>query len=538
MNRFKRLLAVVITFAVIITGLYVNVDVARADASGSVSISSTSATVGNNVTVSVSVSSSIEMSALILNIKYDDSILTYQSGADAGGNGIIRKLDHEFNGTSKTYSFTFNVKAVGSSSVSVDASSSYGVSTDGETKVVFGSASGTVTGQAPKNYSSDNTLASLSISPGTLSPSFSASTLEYTATVGEDVSSVVVSAKANDSTARVWVNTDVSSSLSYGSNRVAVVVTAENGETRTYAVTVTREGEEPTEAPTEETKVDITQFPKAVVGGQTYYVVDKTAEVAFPDGYETVTYTYHGDDVVAGKNDTTGLVIMYLESEADDAANGLYIYDEASETFIPYRELSEPQITYCILDIPSEYSVSEGWSVEEYELNGNKVNVLMNEDKSYCMFYGVSSEGDKGWFLYRVKDGTVQYYDSGEITIEAVAAGNTDNTDMDHVYDALKSTNRKLVISIIILAILLVIAVAAIVAIAIRLRKTAGTGTGLRIFGDDEFFDEDDSEASVNGTSGLHNTSDEDVLSGTSDEESYEDVLKVDSDDEGDILDD
>ena len=34
----------------------------------------------------------------------------------------------------------------------------------------------------------------------------------------------------------------------------------------------------------------------------------------------------------------------------------------------------------------------------------------MDADRQYCLFYGVSSLGEKGWFRYRVSDGTIQAY--------------------------------------------------------------------------------------------------------------------------------
>ena len=65
--------------------------------------------------------------------------------------------------------------------------------------------SGSVTVKAPVSYSTDNTLASLDISPGVLSPAFSPNVTSYTTTVGSDCSQLVVSAVANDENASVSV---------------------------------------------------------------------------------------------------------------------------------------------------------------------------------------------------------------------------------------------------------------------------------------------------------------------------------------------
>nr|WP_281272223.1 cadherin-like beta sandwich domain-containing protein [Paenibacillus flagellatus] len=95
--------------------------------------------------------------------------------------------------------------------------------------------------------SSNADLSGLTISSGTLSPAFAAGTTEYTASVANEVNSLDITPTVADSTATVKVNTaDASSgsaktvSLNVGDNEIAVEVTAQNGATKTYKVTVTR----------------------------------------------------------------------------------------------------------------------------------------------------------------------------------------------------------------------------------------------------------------------------------------------------------
>ena len=105
----------------------------------------------------------------------------------------------------------------------------------------------TVTRQAA-TQSSDASLSGLLVSAGTLTPSFSAETTSYAVAVEHAVERVKLTPTANHAGATVTVNgAEVASgsasgsiSLSVGENLVAVVVTAEDGTTRTYRVTVTR----------------------------------------------------------------------------------------------------------------------------------------------------------------------------------------------------------------------------------------------------------------------------------------------------------
>lgn len=103
--------------------------------------------------------------------------------------------------------------------------------------------------------SADATLASLTLSSGTLSPSFSASTSTYSASVSGSVSSVTVTPVVNESHATVTVNGSVvtsgapsqSISLTAGSTTsVSVVVTAQDGSTGGYTLSISRAEVAPT----------------------------------------------------------------------------------------------------------------------------------------------------------------------------------------------------------------------------------------------------------------------------------------------------
>ncbi len=105
--------------------------------------------------------------------------------------------------------------------------------------------------------STDATLNGLSISPGTLSPTFASSRTTYTASVANSVSSITVTPTANDSNATITVaGTAVNSgaastaqNLGAGLNSIIITVTAEDGATtETYTVKVTRAASSLTDA--------------------------------------------------------------------------------------------------------------------------------------------------------------------------------------------------------------------------------------------------------------------------------------------------
>lgn len=89
--------------------------------------------------------------------------------------------------------------------------------------------------------SPNNWLASLGISGYSLTPSFDGGTTEYSLIVENSVTSVAVSASAVRSDSGISGTGTIG--LSVGTNTIPVTVTAQNGSTRTYTITVVRKNE-------------------------------------------------------------------------------------------------------------------------------------------------------------------------------------------------------------------------------------------------------------------------------------------------------
>ena len=125
-----------------------------------------------------------------------------------------------------------------------------------------------IKGTAIGAASDDATLGALTVDDGTnhltLDPAFAPGTFAYAAAVGTAITTVTLTAMTTDdgaSVSAVTLNgaaiTDVDftdgitvSSLLVGDNGIDVTVTAENGDTRTYTVTVTRQAAVDNTAPT------------------------------------------------------------------------------------------------------------------------------------------------------------------------------------------------------------------------------------------------------------------------------------------------
>ena len=159
--------------------------------------------------------------------------------------------------------------------------------------------------------SSDATLSGLTLSDGTVSPSFNRTTYAYTASVANAVDSLTVSPTAFDNAATVTVNgADAATpvSLSVGSNTVTVLVTGADGvSTKTYTITVTRQ---------EAITITNASLPVSIVDG--FYSVTMAAEGG--DG----TFTWSAAGLPASNNLSIDSATGVLSGTPADGDVGRY----------------------------------------------------------------------------------------------------------------------------------------------------------------------------------------------------------------------
>lgn len=172
-------------------------------------------------------------------VTYDQSCLQYQSisghnGWTASmntGNNKIAIADYSLsNGVANASVASISFKALKDCQTTVSMSGASASDTAGNISVGFSGKSINI--YTPSN---NNNLSSLSISPGSIN--FNGGTA-YSTSVGADVTSVTVSAAAQDSKAKI--SGTGPRNLNYGSNDINVTVTAEDGSKKTYTINVNR----------------------------------------------------------------------------------------------------------------------------------------------------------------------------------------------------------------------------------------------------------------------------------------------------------
>lgn len=268
----KKMLKIILILGFLLIALKVTSEAA---------ISASSQTVNSGETLTISVNSDVALGAYTVTMTSSGG-LEFISGSGMSGTGkvisgasregVTNLATYTFKAPSvestKTYKVTIsatgmekpNMEAVSNSTatatITVKAKqsnpsgeeNSSGSSTGNnsasqtqETKVMSTSTK-TSTATAENQKKSNNAdLKKLTTTPTGLNPKFSSTTTKYTLEVKKDVTEVKVTAVPEDekSTVKVLGNTD----LKEGTNHIRVVVTAEDGTTKTYQIDVNKETE-------------------------------------------------------------------------------------------------------------------------------------------------------------------------------------------------------------------------------------------------------------------------------------------------------
>lgn len=363
-------------------------------ASGSVSVRSSSSkvVVGNNVTVTVTVSSTSAIGSWDCTLSYDSSKLTFVSSTASGqrmvgyGDGSKR---------SASYTFTFRAKASGTASVYISAASILDWTTEQEIGVTRGSTSISVITQEQlqASYSSNNNLASLSIDNATLSPAFNASTTSYTVELEPNTTSIKVNATAADSKSSISGAGIVN--VVDGSNTINVVVTAENGKSKTYTINATVKELAPIEV-----KAD----------GKSYTIARKEGSYQAPTSFEKTSIKIGNEDVLAYVNKKIGCTVVGLKD--DKGQIGIYIYDSKTKKYSLYKNITVGSTNIYLKDLTDQAEVPAGYERTSLKIDSTTLSAWNYDGgESFFLIYGVNTEsGEETFYLYDKDRATIQRF--------------------------------------------------------------------------------------------------------------------------------
>lgn len=253
--------------------------------------------------------------------------------------------------------------------------------------------------------SGNNALSALTVSAGTLTPAFDPAVTEYTLSLPQGTEKLTLTATPSDSNATVQGDGELT--LQEGENTLPLVVTAENGETKTYTVTA-----KVAQAPTL-----FLNFSGAKLG-----VVKDVEGVTPPTGFTAAEPVSQGGDTLPLWVDASGKhTLVYLVDEKGVA--GFYLYSRTEGVLSPYLPLTYGGTTYIYTGIPSEKAAVPGLKAATVEAFSQTLSGWRYEDAAlsdFLVLYLMDDGGQYGYYTYDTKNATLQRFsgavftDSGE----------------------------------------------------------------------------------------------------------------------------
>ena len=369
---------------VAIIGLFAYTNVDAASGSITASTSSKTVVVGSTFTVTVKVSCSTTIGSWQFGISYDNANISLQSGDTSVvgyGDGKIK---------SQTYTYKFKAIKSGTASIRVVGANM----ADWDTVTLFtpsvSSTNVTVKTQAQieASYSKDNTLKSLSVTGYKLSPEFNKNTTEYSVDVSDDTETVNVTASVNDSTAHVSGTGIID--VSEGKNKINIVVTAQNGSTKTYVINVTVKDLNP---------ININ------IDGNNFSVVKKANLLTNPTGFTATTIKINDIEVPAFESELAKITLVGLKNEEGTIA--LYMFDESKKTYTVYNELRSSSIT--LYPLVSE-EIPEGFDKSKIIINNLEYTAYKKGNTVIAYAMNIET-GEKAFYRYDKTNNVFMKYD-------------------------------------------------------------------------------------------------------------------------------
>ncbi len=245
--------------------------------------------------------------------------------------------------------------------------------------------------------SGDNSLASLSVESGELNPTFDPSVTKYDVSLPADATAIVINAQANDQNASVLGTGE--RALKPGDNELFIKVTAQNGVTKDYQITV---------------HVDETPTIFLDYQGKKLGVVKNTDNIVAPDMFETTTIKLNDGDITAWHNPSMNKTIIYLQD--DTGVKNFYLYEEGkgvTSIFIPTALLGHNMF---IVDLTPEQQVRLGCTYTDVVVDDKTMKGFVFDDpelSDYCLIYVMNESGEMVYYQYEKTENTLQLYVDG-----------------------------------------------------------------------------------------------------------------------------
>lgn len=366
-------------FACMFLPLSVNAQTANID----ITSSKTNANVNDNITVTANVNSSTAVGYYEYTLDYNHSVLRLTSGNPYN-------VEKSNNNTSKSFKKEFTFKVIGSGTSKITAKSyvitnSKNDNLDVKVNHVTINASGSNRSSSDNNY-----LSFLEVEGYRINPSFNKNTTNYDLKIEDDISEINVKAKAEDENA--IITGDGKQTIKDGQNKIEIVVISENGEEKTYNISVNL-----TKTETVQVKID----------DKSYTIIKSLKDIDVPSSYKLDKIKINNEDVEVFYSDVTKLTLVALKDEQGNIS--LYVYNTDNNTYSPYNVINIDKISFLPVKTDKKF---KNYSLYTETINNIDLDCYkLSSSSDFCIIYGINLKtGEEDWYTYSLKENTIQKY--------------------------------------------------------------------------------------------------------------------------------
>lgn len=228
-------------------------------------------------------------------------------------------------------------------------------------------------------------LAELSVLGYEISPAFNEDKQEYFVEVPLTQENVTIDAKTLGSKAKIQGTGNYE--VKEGNNVFEIVVTAENGETKTYKLNVAVVDKNPI---------------IATINQKQYTVVKQAKLLKKLNLYEETTIKINDIEVPAFKNETNKLIIVGIKDE-----NNQILYATYNDgKYDIYTEVTSKNLLLYITE-----GKLEGYKKTSVTINEKQYSAYEINDRFVVVYAMNVNNGEYGYYKYDKKDETFQYYE-------------------------------------------------------------------------------------------------------------------------------
>lgn len=316
-----------------------------------------------------------------------------------------------------------------------------------------------------------------------LTPAFSPDVTEYSATVRNDVISLVLDPKTTEDNAEAKTDWEA---LDVGDNTSFVKVTAADGTTKEYTIKTKRlteeedatykddSGEDETTAKSKSTS---SKDSTIKVDGAKMKITENFKKSDIPEGFSKSTYKYKGKKYASIKGDRKDLIALWLEpvneestdenetTAADESksSSGFYIYDKDAKSFYAMNNIYIKSRMYTIVNNSKPDKFLSDYETNEVTIIDRKVKAwVLDEANSLYLVYAMNWDGQTNLYCYDDVEKCFQRYIVDSAAANQLEAANKSinklqdkNNELVKKYNSSNSTKWKIIAVLLVVIIIL-----------------------------------------------------------------------------------